>query len=465
MQPEGALNSPGIHISLRIEGRRHDTAHDAVGKNRGREGGRKVKLYRLCAAACLLRSRSTAHRLPCLLRSRSTARFCVRSGEFNLCKAHPENHAGQCQNQKNRPVHPLIQRIGQGVIKGKQNRLQGSVPFCLSSPDLVSGRKAADCKSAEIKGRRKKVPDHAKPAHAAVFTLTGFHFHQINGKKHRYHRKGERAQVVSSPCQKSHDAGKDQEQAPFFASDAADREHIKGQIQKARRKGERIVSRSAVPVEGLHTKTALRHPLNHQKKRKHRHAAADIAVHAKCLFHQRIEENRDADMKGQENDRRCQRIPGFPKGGRGYGGEQAGGKITDPCPVIAHGFRQYFAGHSKEGAGCLIDKPRSKSHGKIIRRRIVVFPDNKNRNQGQSVNHNQKVRQPPKVTAFSRRQPLKVTAFFRRQTLSLRRRHPWIRPRSFYAVVWFVFLHDPHPDHIVVKKGRAFVRPCPSVLH
>ena len=438
MQPEGALNSPGIHISLRIEGRRHNAAHDAIGQDRSGKGGCKTKLHRLCAAACFLRSRSTAHLLIRLLRSRSTSRSCVRSGKFDFRKSHPENHAGQGQNQENRPVHPLIQRIGQGVIKGEQDRLQGSVPFCLSSPDPVSGRKAADCKSAEIKGRRKKASDHAKPAHAAVFTLTDFHVRQINGEKHRHHRKGERAQVVSSSCQKSHDAGKDQEQAPIFPPDAAAREHIKGKIQKARRKGERIVSRPAVPVEGLHTKTALRHPLNHQKKRKHRHAAADIAVHAKCLFHQRIEENRDADMKGQENDRRCQRIPDFPKGGRGYGGEQTGGKITDPCPVIAHGFRQYFAGHRKEGAGCLIDKPCSKSHGKIIRRRIVVFPDDKDRNQGQSVNHNQKVRQPPDVAA---------------------------RPRRFYAVVWFVFLHDHHPDHIVVKKGRAFVRPCPSVLH
>ena len=365
MQPEGALNSPGIHVSLRIEGRRHNAAHDTIGKNRSGEGGFKAKQHRLCAAA--------------RLRSRSTARFCARSGKFDFRKSHPENHAGQSQNQENRPVHPLIQRIGQGVIKGEQNRLQGSVPFCLSSPDPVSGRKAADCESAEIKGRRKKASDPAPPAgpvrqttfarhpHAAVFTLADFHVHQINGEKHRYHRKGERAQVVSSSCQKAHDAGKDQEQAPFFASDAADREHIKGQIQKARRKGERIVSRPAVPVKGLHAKAALRHPLNHQKERKHRHAPANIAVHAKCLFHQRIEENHDADMKGQKNDRRCQRIPGFPKGGRGYGGEQTGGKITDPCPVIACGFRQYFAGHSKERAGCLIDKPCSKSHGKIIR--------------------------------------------------------------------------------------------------
>ncbi len=138
MQPEGTLNPSGIHVPLRIERRRHNRAHNTIPQNR--------------------RPKRKGEGQP----GQNAVRFPVR------LKSHPENHGRDGKNEQNRPVHPLIQRIGQRVIKGQKDGFHRAEPLCLSPADPVSRRKAAYGKAGKKKSHRDKEPQGEIPPEAQM---------------------------------------------------------------------------------------------------------------------------------------------------------------------------------------------------------------------------------------------------------------------------------------------------------
>ncbi len=295
----------------------------------------------------------------------------------------------------------MIQGVRKRVIKGQQNRLQGTKALRIRAADLIAGSQTVQGKAAQHADRRQELRQNTGFWRAGgfvpAFLLPGPVLpNQPKAAAHRHNGGRQRTQIIPAAGKKAGHGSRCKPSAPF-SSPAENPQEICCQIEQHQRKGQRVIARSAVPVECLCAQSALRHLLYHQEQRQYGNASSWITPDAQHLLQQNIEKGDHSGMKARQNNHRCQCVPFFAEDGRVHGCKKTRGEIADPCPVIPRRFPQNGPPHRAKRSGALIGQPRSQSHRIIICRWIIIAPDDQQRNQRQYVYEYQHIADSPAV--------------------------------------------------------------------